>query len=120
MRVFSIQHDRQGLPEVERTSASVDAVAARLISLPEVNGVVVLIKGNRVEVILRLLQDGQMREPEQVRALPPLGFARGRPDKLIRHCRARFAQPRAVVEEKLRRWSEPSTPDALKGRRVVE
>lgn len=75
---------------------------------------------NRFEVILRLLQDGQMREPEQVRALPPLGFARGRPNKLIRHCRSRFAQPRAVVEEKLRRWSEPPALDALKGRRMVE
>ncbi|HRA04955.1 MAG TPA: hypothetical protein PK963_06195, partial [Arachnia sp.] len=52
MRVFSIQHDRQGLPEVERTSACVDDVAARLISLPEVNGVVVLSTCNRVEVIL--------------------------------------------------------------------
>ena len=52
MRVFSIQHDRQGLPEVERTSACLDDVAARLTSLPEVNGAVVLSTCNRVEVIL--------------------------------------------------------------------
>ena len=52
MRVFSIQHDRQGLPEVERISPCVDDVASRLTSLPEVNGAVVLNTCNRVEVLL--------------------------------------------------------------------
>ncbi|MHA6512103.1 glutamyl-tRNA reductase [Tessaracoccus sp. Z1128] len=52
MRVFSIQHDRQGLPEVERVSACVDDVAGRLTSLPEVNGAIVLSTCNRVEILL--------------------------------------------------------------------
>ncbi len=52
MRVFSIQHDRHGLTEVERISSGVEGAAERMRALPEVNGVVVLSTCNRVEVIL--------------------------------------------------------------------
>lgn len=52
MRVFSIQHDRHGLPEVERVSAGVEGVAERMRALPEVSGAVVLSTCNRVEVLL--------------------------------------------------------------------
>ncbi|WP_052460088.1 glutamyl-tRNA reductase [Tessaracoccus massiliensis] len=52
MRIFSIQHHRQGLSEVERISADVDGVVDRLRDLPSVTGAVVLSTCNRVEVIL--------------------------------------------------------------------
>ncbi|WP_353080724.1 glutamyl-tRNA reductase [Tessaracoccus lapidicaptus] len=74
MRVFSIQHDRHGLTEVERISADVDGVAARMCSLPDVTGAVVLSTCNRVEVLLdttghaantdlRAALDAQFAEP---------------------------------------------------------
>lgn len=52
MRVFSIQHNRQGLAEVERISAGIDGVVDRLRNVPEVTGAVVLSTCNRVEVLL--------------------------------------------------------------------
>lgn len=52
MRVFSIQHHRQGLPEVERIAADIDGVVDRLRNVPSVTGAVVLSTCNRVEIIL--------------------------------------------------------------------
>ena len=52
MRVFSIAHDRQGLSEVERTSANIAGVATALRSQPGVTGAMVLSTCNRVEVLL--------------------------------------------------------------------
>lgn len=52
MRVFSIQHNRQGLSEVERIAAGIDGVVERLRDVPEVTGAVVLSTCNRVEVLL--------------------------------------------------------------------
>lgn len=52
MRVFSVQHHRQGLAEVERTAAGAPSIAERMAAHPEVSGVVVLSTCNRVEVLL--------------------------------------------------------------------
>ncbi|SHJ88665.1 glutamyl-tRNA reductase [Tessaracoccus bendigoensis DSM 12906] len=52
LRIFSIQHDRQGLSEVERISAGLDGLAARLRAHDGVNGVVLLGTCNRVELLL--------------------------------------------------------------------
>lgn len=52
MRIFSIQHDRHGLAEVERISASADGLAGRLLTVDGVTGAVVLSTCNRVEVLL--------------------------------------------------------------------
>ncbi len=52
MRVFSIQHDRQGLTEVARVSEHIDGVAEALLSYQGVAGAVLLSTCNRVEVIL--------------------------------------------------------------------
>lgn len=52
MRVFSIQHDRQGLSEVERISERIDCVAERLLAYEGVSGAIVLSTCNRVEVLL--------------------------------------------------------------------
>lgn len=52
LRIFSIQHDRQGLSEVERVSAGIDGLAERLHAYEGVTGVVLLSTCNRVEVLL--------------------------------------------------------------------
>ncbi len=49
--VFSIQHDRHGLPEVERASIALVDAQAWLSSAPQVRGAVVLRTCNRVEVM---------------------------------------------------------------------
>ncbi|MCC7375520.1 MAG: type IV secretion system DNA-binding domain-containing protein [Verrucomicrobiales bacterium] len=61
---------------------------------------------DRYEVFLRLLQDGQIREPQRISSLPPLENWHGRRATLIRHSRNRYAQPRAKIEDRLRRWAE--------------
>ena len=52
MRVFSIQHDRQGLSEVERISCFTEGLEERLTSHPGVDGALVLSTCNRVEVLV--------------------------------------------------------------------
>ena len=52
LRIFSIQHDRQGLSEVERVSAGIDGLAERLYASDDVAGVVLLSTCNRVELLL--------------------------------------------------------------------
>lgn len=49
--VFSIQHDRHGLPEVERASRALSDAQAWLSSAPHVRGALILSTCNRVEVI---------------------------------------------------------------------
>ena len=61
---------------------------------------------NRYEFILRLLQNGQLIEPQRVGALPPLLTERHPHERRIRHCRERSARPRALVEDRLRRWTD--------------
>ncbi|WP_203569092.1 glutamyl-tRNA reductase [Aestuariimicrobium ganziense] len=57
LRIFSIQHDRQGLSEVERVSGHIPGITERLQSFPDVNGAVVLGTCNRVEVMLETAAD---------------------------------------------------------------
>lgn len=52
LRIFSIQHDRQGLTEVERISARLDGLAERMNAHDGVTGTLVLSTCNRVEVLL--------------------------------------------------------------------
>lgn len=59
---------------------------------------------NRFEAVVSLLQDGRQCTPFRAYTLPPIEGCRGRRENLIRHCRTRFATPRAVVEDKLERW----------------
>lgn len=58
----------------------------------------------RYEVIVKLLESGTNREPFRAHTLPPIENGIGRPEKLIRHSRQRFAVPRVVIEGKLNRW----------------
>ena len=74
---------------------------------------------NRYEVFLRLLTDGQIQEPQRIVSLPPLEMPQGRRAKLIRHCQSRFAQPRSVIEERLRRWSESTAAEAPSRRKMI-
>ncbi len=59
---------------------------------------------NRYEVAVKLLQHGTNLEPFLAKMLPPLENRIGRKDKLIALSRERFAIPRAVVDEKMKRW----------------
>jgi hypothetical protein len=61
---------------------------------------------NNHEVCVKLLADGENLEPFVGRTLPPQGTRHGRRENLIRRSRERFATPRHVVEDKIRRWME--------------
>jgi hypothetical protein len=60
--------------------------------------------------VVKLLEDGVNKEPFRAKTLPPVDNRFGRSDKLIARSRERFATPRAVVEEKLRRWMTQEDP----------
>ncbi|MCF7836436.1 type IV secretory system conjugative DNA transfer family protein [Candidatus Gracilibacteria bacterium] len=65
----------------------------------------------------KLLIDGMPSQPFSAATLPPVesGFEEGRREKVIKFSRERYARPRAVVEEKIKRWSEEKEKKTLLG-----
>ncbi len=55
----------------------------------------------------KLLTDGMPSQPFSAATLPPVssGFEEGRREKVIRFSRERYAKQRAIVEDKISRWS---------------
>jgi hypothetical protein len=58
------------------------------------------------ETAVKLLEDGTNQEPFRAKMLPPLENRTGRKEKLVALSRERFATPRAVIEDKLKRWMD--------------
>ena len=56
------------------------------------------------EVLLKLARDGAYGEPFRGRTYRPHGTFHGRRNNLINSSRQRYATPRSIVEEKIRRW----------------
>lgn len=56
------------------------------------------------EVCVRHLSSGESREPFTAKTLPPLSPNHRRRDTIIQRSRQRYATPRTIVEEKIRRW----------------
>jgi len=67
---------------------------------------------NRYEAVVKLLENGTSRMPFLAAMLPPFQNQVGRKQKLIARSRERFTIARAIVEEKIRRWTD-STESAL-------
>jgi hypothetical protein len=63
---------------------------------------------------IKLMIDGVSSEPFSALGLAPLGHDEetGNAEKAIRVSRERYAVPLAVVEEKIRRWTQPSLDQA--------
>jgi hypothetical protein len=59
-----------------------------------------------LEALVKSMQEGRYGEPFHGVTLPPGGRFDGRRESLIRQCRQRYATPRAVVEQRLRRWMD--------------
>ncbi len=58
----------------------------------------------RYEAVVKLLVNSSNLEPFRAKMLPPLENRIGRKDNLIALSRERFAMPRGVIEDKLKRW----------------
>jgi hypothetical protein len=56
------------------------------------------------EVCVKLLEHGNQLDPFLARTWPPIGKRYGTRENIIRRSRERYATPRAVVEDKIRRW----------------
>lgn len=75
-----------------------------LVNLPKYN------------IYLKLMIDGVTSDPFSATCLPPLSQRTYNEAKVIQSSRERYAVPREVVEDKIRRWSE-SKPDEEAPRR---
>lgn len=64
-----------------------------LVNLPKFN------------IYLKLMIDGVSSRPFSSLTLPPIGFATGSTEKVIRVTRERYGTPRDKIEEKIKRWS---------------
>jgi hypothetical protein len=60
---------------------------------------------DRYEAVVKLLDDGSNLTPFRAKMLPPLENRVGRKEKLIARSRERFATPRAIIDNKLNRWT---------------
>jgi hypothetical protein len=58
------------------------------------------------EVLVKLLDEGKYHVPFRAKTSPPAGRFYGRKGNLIVRSRERYAKPRTVVEDKIRRWME--------------
>jgi len=58
----------------------------------------------RYEAVVKLLVDSSNLEPFRAKMLPPFENRIGRKDRLIALSRERFAMPRSLIENKLKRW----------------
>lgn len=58
----------------------------------------------RYETAVKLLEDGTNLEPFRAKMLPPIENRIGRKNNLIALSRERFAMPRGLIEDKLKRW----------------
>ncbi|MEK9151782.1 MAG: TraM recognition domain-containing protein, partial [Patescibacteria group bacterium] len=65
----------------------------------------------KFDVYLKLMIDGVASQPFSASTLPPIGKPTGNNDKVIKVSRERYAQPRAVIEDKVLRWSGIGTTD---------
>ena len=58
----------------------------------------------RYEAVVKLLVNSSNLEPFRAKMLPPLENRIGRKDRLIALSRERYAMPRSLIEDKLKRW----------------
>jgi CxxC-x17-CxxC domain-containing protein len=66
-----------------------------------------LVNLTKFQVYLKLMIDGVSSNPFSANTLPPYADETGNEDKVIRVSRERYAVPRAIIEEKVIKWSEP-------------
>ena len=59
---------------------------------------------DRYQILARLSEDGQTREPFRAQTLPPIEHQIGSREKFIARSRDKYAAPRVDVEEKINRW----------------
>jgi type IV secretory pathway TraG/TraD family ATPase VirD4 len=55
-------------------------------------------------VVAKLLENGETRQPFIGRTLPPIVQTYGKPENLIRRSREKYATPRRIIEDKISRW----------------
>ncbi len=70
-----------------------------------------LVNLTKFQVYLKLMIDGVSSNPFSANTLPPFAVVTGNAEKVIRVSRERYAVPRAVIEEKVIKWSEPDEAD---------
>ena len=63
---------------------------------------------NNHEICVKIIQDGQHREPFTGRTTPPEVKHTGRREKIVQRSRERYSTPRAVVEDKMKWWLNES------------
>ncbi len=56
------------------------------------------------EIYAKLLADGRDCDPVFGKTLPPMGTRHGRRETIIRRSREKYATPRTIVENRIRRW----------------
>lgn len=60
---------------------------------------------SKYSILLKLMIDGVASQPFSASTMPPIGSPTGSSEKVIRVSRERYGRPRAIIEEKILRWS---------------
>ncbi len=75
-----------------------------------------LVNLTKFQIYLKLMIDGVSSNPFSANTLPPFALITGNAEKVVKVSRERYAVPRAVIEEKVIKWSEPEEGDAAEDR----
>lgn len=67
----------------------------------------------KYEMYLKLMVDGVATPPFSARSLPPIAARTENRDKVIAVSRERYAEPRAIIEEKVLKWSGMEASQAI-------
>jgi CxxC-x17-CxxC domain-containing protein len=70
-----------------------------------------LVNLTKFQIYLKLMIDGVSSNPFSANTLPPFALVTGNAEKVVKVSRERYAVPRAVIEEKVIKWSEPEEGD---------
>lgn len=69
-----------------------------------------LVNLTKYEMYLKLMINGVASEPFSAQTLPPISGSTGNLEKVIKVSRERYTEPRAVIEEKVLRWTGMTPP----------
>ena len=69
---------------------------------------------SKFKIFLKLMINGVASQPFSATTIPPIGSPTGSASKVLQVSRERYGRPRATIEEKILKWSQPSEEEQSK------
>jgi CxxC-x17-CxxC domain-containing protein len=77
-----------------------------------------LVNINKFNAYIKLMIDGVASKPFSMQTIPPSAEGFGKREIIMKVSRERYGRPRAVVEDKIARWSGVAGPDSIENEKA--